>query len=164
MDEGLDETLIEKAKQASERWDIRTDEREARSNAVASGNPLERDTASRLAARVNVLVDDVRRSTQGRRLPSNPTLKSLVERPMPVTAEEFNAEIVQEVVFATPRFSIRGITRTRGLRSVGRILIRAAGGFKARRTGFLVAPGLLMTNEYVLSSPALAGVCVVEMD
>ncbi|ULJ74483.1 DNA/RNA non-specific endonuclease [Rhizobium gallicum] len=166
MDEGLDEILIEKAKQASERWDIRTDVREARSSAVASGNPLESDTASRLAARVNVLVDDVRRSTQGRRMPSNPTLKSLVERPMPVTAEELDAETIQEVVFATRDFQSvefleRGIFASR---SVGRILIRAGGGFKARGTGFLVAPGLLMTNEHVLSSPALAGVCVVEMD
>lgn len=166
MDEDLDTVLLAKAREASERWSARTSVREARTAALNRHSFLEADTPARVAARLNNLIDDVRRSTQGRRLPSNPTLKSLVERPMPVTAEEINDDIVKEVVLATRDFlSVEFLERgVAACRSIGRVVIRSNGSFKARGTGVLVAPGLLLTNEHVLPSEEMAQRCALEMD
>jgi endonuclease G len=166
MDKDLDASLIAKAREAVERWKARTSVREARTEALEKHLFLKADTPARLAARLNNLIDDVRQSTQGRSLPSNPTLKRLVERPMPVTADEISNEIVQEVVLATRDFlSVEFLERgAAATRSVGRVVIRSSGTFKARGTGVLVAPGLLLTNEHVLSSEALATRCALEMD
>ena len=166
MDPDVDAALIAKAREAATRWKHRERVRGARTEALRRNAPLEADTPARLALRLNNLIDDVRKSTAGRRAPANPVLKSLVERPMPITAEEINDSIVNEVVlgtrdFLSVEFLERGIVAAR---SVGRIVIREGGDFRARGTGFLVAPGLLLTNEHVLTSPALAARCAVEMD
>lgn len=166
IDKDLDASLIAKAREAVERWKARRSVREARTDALEKHLFLKADTPARLAARLNNLIDDVRQSTQGRRLPSNPTLKRLVERPMPVTADEISNDIVQEVVLATRDFlSVEFLERgAAATRSVGRVVIRSNGTFKARGTGVLVGPGLLLTNEHVLSSEALAKRCALEMD
>lgn len=166
MDDDIDVALVSKAEAAASRWTARTTVREARTDALKRNAPLEADTPTRLAARMNYLIDDVRRSTQGRRGPTNPVLKSLVERPMPVTPEEVTNSIVNEVVlgardFLSVEFLERGVVASR---SVGRILISSGGGLRARGTGFLVAPGLLLTNQHVLTSPELADRCALEMD
>jgi endonuclease G, mitochondrial len=166
MDDEIDTELVQKASEASRRWSVRTDVRESRTLALEQDEPLKADTPSRLAARLNHLIADVRRSSEGRRVPNNPVLRSLVERPTPVTAEEVNREIVNEVVngardFLSIEFFERAVIAAR---SVGRVLISSAAGTKARGTGFLVAPGLLLTNEHVLSSEEVARRCALEMD
>ncbi|MBY5546485.1 hypothetical protein HFO61_06535 [Rhizobium leguminosarum] len=85
---------------------------------------------------------------------------------MPVTAEEINNDIVKEVVLATRDFlSVEFLERgVAACRSVGRVVIRSNGSFKARGTGVLVAPGLLLTNEHVLPSGEIAQRCALEMD
>lgn len=49
-------------------------------------------------------------------------------------------------------------------RCVGRVLVRTGSGARARGTGFLVASGLMLTNQHVLRSPAFAAECQLEMD
>lgn len=166
MDSDIDEAMLATAEEAIARWDARAEVRKARNEALAARRPLEADTRPRLAARVNNLVADVRLSSRGRRPPSNPTLKALVERPTPVTPEEIDESIVQEVIvgardFLSIEFLERGLLASR---SVGRVLVSSGSGLKARGTGFLVAPGLLLTNHHVLTSRELAVVCSVEMD
>lgn len=166
MDPELDAKLIDKAREAAARWKERGQVREARTAAVLRNAPLEADTPARLAMRLNNILDDVRRSTGGRQLPSNPVLKSLVERPLPITADEVTEALVDEVVlgardFLSIEFLERGVVAAR---CVGRILVRSGGSFRARGTGFLVAPGLLLTNEHVLTSAEFAERCVLEMD
>ena len=166
MDSDIDEAMLATAEEAIARWDARAEVRKARNEALAARRPLEADTRTRLAARVNNLVADVRLSSRGRRPPSNPTLKALVERPTPVTPEEIDESIVQEVIvgardFLSIEFLERGLLASR---SVGRVLVSSGSGLKARGTGFLVAPGLLLTNHHVLTSRELAVVCSVEMD
>lgn len=63
--------------------------------------------------------------------------------------------------FLSIEFLERGLLASR---SVGRVLVSSGSGLKARGTGFLVAPGLLLTNHHVLTSRELAVVCSVEMD
>ena len=166
IDNQIDEAVLAHARAAANRWASRTRAREARTAALARNAPLEADTPARLAARVNYLIDDVRRSTEGRNKPTNPILKTLVDRPTPITAEELSDTIVNEVVlgardFLSVEFFERGIV---AIQSVGRVLINRAAGPRPRGTGFLVAPGLLVTNEHVLSSPELAKQCILEMD
>lgn len=166
MDPDIDAALIAKAREAAGRWKHREQVRQARSAALERNAPLEADTPARVALRLNNLIDDIRKSTAGRNPPDNPVLKALVERPLPITAEEINDDIVNEVVlgardFLSVEFLERGVVAAR---SIGRIAIRSGGDFRARGTGFLVAPGLLLTNEHVLTSETLAGRCVLEMD
>lgn len=166
MDRDIDAALVAKAREAATRWKQRTRVREARTEALERNAPLEADTPARLALRLNHLIDDVRKSTAGRRLPDNPVLRSLVERPLPITAEEIDDRIVNEVVlgardFLSVEFLERGVVAAR---TIGRMVIRSGGDFRARGTGFLVAPGLLLTNEHVLTSASLAERCAVEMD
>ena len=116
--------------------------------------------------RMNNIIDNVRRASQNRRPPANPVLKELVERPTPVLSEELIAALVKEVVlnardFLSVEFLERG---TLTARSVGRILIRTGGGPRARGTGFLVGPELVLTNEHVLPEEGLAAACAIEMD
>lgn len=167
MDDTIDSEIERAAGEAARRWSIRKPVREKRTAALTQNQPLKADSPSRVAARLNHLIDDVRRSSEGRRAPTNLVLKSFVERPTPITAEEIDDEIVNEVVhgardFLSVEFFERAIVASR---SVGRVLITSGGGaLKARGTGFMVAPGLLLTNEHVLPSEEIAGRCMIEMD
>lgn len=134
MDSDIDEAMLATAEEAIARWDARAEVRKARNEALAARRPLEADTRTRLAARVNNLVADVRLSSRGRRPPSNPTLKALVERPTPVTPEEIDESIVQEVIvgardFLSIEFLERGLLASR---SVGRVLVSSGSGLTAR--------------------------------
>ena len=63
-----------------------------------------RAVSAAVAARVNNLVDDVRRVSDPEHLPSNPVLRELVVRPAPVVAEELTDRIVNEALIATADF------------------------------------------------------------
>lgn len=166
IDPDLDAHLLDRAKEASERWEARTAVRDARTAAVREGRPLEADSPSRLAMRMNNIVDNVRRASQNRRPPASPILKGLVNSATPILPEDLNADLVKEVVlnardFLSVEFLERGWVTAK---SVGRILMRTGSGLRARGTGFLVAPGLVLTNQHVLTDEGLAAACAIEMD
>ena len=162
----LDDELLRRAEQAGNRWDGRRGIRVAREQALENENYLGADSRARLALRVNHLIQDVRRASRDRRPIANPRLRALAERSDPIQAGELDNELIHEAVvgardFLSVEFLERGLAATR---AVGRILMKTGSGFTARGTGFLVAPGLLMTNEHVLTSAPTAAACVVEMD
>lgn len=162
----LDVALLEQARLAGVRWDQRARARAHREQAVRSHDALAVETPARLAARVNRLIADVRVASTGRRPPRNPVLRKLVERPLPVAAEEVTNELVQEAVigakdFLSVEFLERGVIAAR---SVGRVVVRSPGALRARGTGFLVAPGLAITNHHVLPTEQFAAACALEMD
>jgi endonuclease G len=166
IDPDLDAHLLDRAKEASERWEARTAVRDARTAAVKEDRPLEADSPSRLAMRMNNIVDNVRRASQNRRPPSSPILKGLVNSSTPILPEDLSSDLVNEVVlnardFLSVEFLERGWVTAK---SVGRILMRTGSGLRARGTGFLVAPGLVLTNQHVLTDEGLAAACAIEMD
>ena len=153
-DSDIDTDILRRAEAALARWQARSKVRNGRSKALRAGKALQADTPSRLAARVNLLVDEVRRACEPGHMPSNEVLRELVERPAPVVAEELTDRIVNEALIGTADFlSVEFLERgALAARSVGRILIEAPGGRAALGTGFMVGPGLLMTNQHVLTS------------
>ena len=167
MDDGdIDTNILRRAEEALARWQARSKVRDGRSKALRAGKALQADTPSRLAARVNLLVDEVRRASEPGHMPSNEVLRELVARPAPVVAEELTDRIVNEALIGTADFlSVEFLERgALAARSVGRILIEVDGGRAALGTGFMVGPGLLMTNQHVLTSDRRAARCVLQMD
>jgi endonuclease G, mitochondrial len=166
IDPSIDTRILARTREAVGRWDARTAVRDARTAAVKGDRPLDGDSRSRLAMRMNNIIADVRRSSQNRRPPSSPVLKQLIEKATPIQAEDLSADLVKEVVlnardFLSVEFLERGWLAAK---SVGRILIRTGSGLRARGTGFLVGPGLALTNEHVLPDEAFAAACTLEMD
>lgn len=153
-DDNIHSDTLRLAEEALARWQARSKVRNGRSKALRAGKALLADTPSRLAARVNVLVGEVRRYCEWGQMPSNDVLRELVERPAPVVAEELTDRIVNEALIGTSDFlSVEFLERgALAARSVGRILIEVDGGRAALGTGFMVGPGLLMTNQHVLTS------------
>lgn len=166
MSEDFDSDILRRAREALARWEARSAIRDGRSEALREGKPLQADTPSRLAARVNVLVDEVRNCSEPGHMPSNEILRGLIERPAPVVAEELTDSIVNEALIGTADFlSVEFLERgALAARSVGRILIETASARQALGTGFLVGPGLLLTNEHVLTSARRAARCTLQMD
>lgn len=165
-DSDFDNAILERAKEAAARWKVRKTARNKKTKAVDQNKIFEADTRSRLALRVNRLINDVRLAARDRRMPENPTLRSLVERTTPIVAEDLDPEIVQEVVngardFLSIEFLERGL---HAAKRVGRILVRSGGNVRARGTGFMIAPGLALTNQHVLRTPEMAAACAIEMD
>lgn len=165
-DPELDQVLIRRSREAADRWENRKTIREGRTKALKESRPLDADSPARLALRVNRLVSDVRRSSRDRRLPDNPTLRTLMERTTPIAAEDLNPDLIHEVVLGARNFlSIEFLERgIQSAKRTGRILIQSGGNVRPRGTGFLVGPGLLLTNEHVLRSKEQAGRCSIEMD
>jgi len=75
--------------------------------------------------------------------------------------EEFVAR--PEAVWETPDFvGVEFFTRgRRAANAVGRVMFRTG---RVQGTGFLVAPGMLITNNHVIESAAAAGAMVVQFD
>ncbi|RCW84063.1 DNA/RNA non-specific endonuclease [Paracoccus lutimaris] len=165
-EDDFDPGALDRAQQALSRWLARSKVRDGRSEALREGKPTLADTPSRLAARVNVLVDEVRRAAEPWHMPSNRVLRGLVERPTPVVAEELTDQIVNEALIGTADFlSVEFLERgALAARSVGRILIETPGARQALGTGFMVGPGLLLTNQHVLTSDRRAARCALQMD
>lgn len=165
-DQAYDELLLQRAREAAERWDARSQVRDARTAAVEAGKPLQADSPARLALRVNYLIDDIRRTSQGERPPSSPLLKQLIASPDPVAPEDLDDHLVNEVVmgardFLSIEFLQRGLASAR---SVGRVVVRAGSGVRELATGFLIGPGLMLTNKHVLDTADTAAACGIEMD
>src|SRR5262245_14183763 len=166
-DADFDAAFLEKAAEAASRWRERTEIRNQKSEAVARGNVFAADSRPRLAARLNRLIDEVRKGAGEGRQPDNPKLQELVERRMPLAADDISEDLVQEVVngvrnFLSVEFLARGMVASR---RVGRILIDVGGaGLKARGTGFLIGKGVVLTNEHVLRTKQQAAACSIQMD
>jgi endonuclease G len=151
---------------AAARWDRRTEVRQGRTQALEAGNYLAADSPERLAMRVNTLVDDVRSASRDRRPPKSDVLRKLVEAPSPVTAAELDNEMLEAVLRGASEFlSVEFLERgAAAARSVGRVIISTGGGDIARGTGFLVAPGVMLTNHHVLPNLAMAEAGSIQMD
>ncbi len=63
-DPDFDKAFLERAKKAAERWTVRKAAREERTRALNDNRLFEADSQSRLALRVNRLVNDVRLSSR----------------------------------------------------------------------------------------------------
>lgn len=164
--EQFEALLVAQAEKAAARWQARDARRAERREALETGEFLKADAPARLAMRVNNLVDDVRRSSRNRRPPSNLVLKRLVDSPVPVSEADLTEDLVMEVVNGARNFlSVEFLERgQQAARCVGRVLRRTGGGARARGTGFLVAPGLMLTNQHVLLNSSFAESCQIEMD
>jgi len=88
----FDQTLIARAREAASRWDARKYVRDDRTKALVEGRLLDADSPSRLAMRVNRLVNKVRVSSRTRALPENPVLRQAVKRHTPIVAEDLTPE------------------------------------------------------------------------
>ena len=165
LKEPLDRELLEQVEKAAARWKQRSQARAERQRAVSEGRFLEAESPERLAARVNRLVGGVRRKMRDARPPSNRCLSTLVGRPA-LTADDVDNELVKEAVLESREFlSVEFLERgAAASRSVGRIVRRAGGRYAPRGTGFLVGPGVLLTNHHVLPSQEMAAQCAIEMD
>jgi endonuclease G len=165
-DPGFESSLLDRAMEAGERWRLRAAVRERRQVALADDRPMDADSPQRLTLRVNRLLDDIRQVVRGRRMTASARLRALVERPLPIAVGELSNAMVLEVVngardFLAIDFLERGV---QAARSVGRILVRQGGRSVARGTGFLVAPGMVMTNHHVLPTEDMAQACGIEME
>jgi endonuclease G len=165
-DPDFNSVFLERAAEAAKRWRERTEVREQKVKAVDEGRALAADTPPRVALRLNRLIEQVRKSASGGRVPDNLMLQELIKRPTPLAAEDLNEQLVQEVVlgvrnFLSVEFLARGIQASR---CVGRILIDTGGGLRARGTGFLIGRGVVLTNEHVLRTKEQAATCFIQMD
>ena len=164
-DARLDAALVARAVAAAGHWEARTAIRQRRVAAGRDGRFLDADTPERLAWRVGRLLDDVRRAARRRETPQDPKLRQLA-RLGTIDPADLSNTVIEEAIlgarsFLSVEFFERGLAAAR---SVGRVVITAGGGRVRLGTGFLVAPGVLMTNEHVLPDVRTANGCAVEMD
>ncbi|MET0606132.1 MAG: DNA/RNA non-specific endonuclease [Beijerinckiaceae bacterium] len=137
---------------AARRFRSETPSRERKLKAGAERKWLKVDTPARLVKRVNYLMARMRRlppETQ-RELPPEVRARMMA----PVDEKDLSAPLLERVInetrdFLGIDFLHAGITASR---SVARIVTELGGGRSQFGTGFLVAPGTLMTNNHVLKS------------
>jgi endonuclease G, mitochondrial len=79
----------------------------------------------------------------------------------PLTANRQLERILKGNDLTDVTYLMRGLMVAR---SVCRVVIRQQGRVSAYGTGFLVAPGVVMTNEHVLSRPAEVASSVIDLD
>lgn len=156
--------LLERAAEAAGRWENREAARTARQTAIEKGDYLAAESPDRLAQRVNRLMGEARR-TAAYRSPPAEALAEMMARPV-ITAAELDDALVKEAIvnasaFLSVEFFERGLAAAR---AVGRVVGRSASGLNPRGTGFLVGPGVLLTNEHVLPTAEIAASSAVEMD
>jgi endonuclease G, mitochondrial len=172
MDHEIDGRMLEMAGQAAARWRERQAVRESRTEALNNGNPLAADSAERVAKRMNRLVKSMRNSASADDPFARPVARGIINRttafsaseleraPVPVAAQ-LEAVLGESRDFLSSDFLERGASAAR---SVGRVLIRTGGGYAALGTGFLVGPGLMITNHHVLPDDKTARRCVLQMN
>lgn len=164
-EQNQDGRLLQLSEEVGQRWEARAPMRKQRAAIIADGHSLAVETPYRLAARVNRLLGEVRRKSRDLRPPSSTMLRGLLEKPV-ITERDLTDALVKEAVieardFLSVEFLERGLAAAR---CVGRIVQRRGAALRPLGTGFLVGPGLLITNEHVLTSAETAGDCLLEMD
>jgi endonuclease G len=144
---------------------------------IAAGNPLGAEPQeSRRVARLAIKTGLDRRQAEALSASIRQTAEEVQEPPrgaeimreaIRVTSDEIArpaAGVPQpEAVWGTPDFvGVQFFTRgRRAANAVGRVMFRSG---RVQGTGFLVAPGVLLTNNHVIESAALAGSMVVQFD
>lgn len=148
------------ALEAAERWRRRAAERRRKVKAVEAGHYTEADTRTRLLKRLErlrawqqaalglgtVAAESLRASLAPAALQPADVTDELVERQIGRTRDLLSIEFFEQGLDAA--------------RSVGRILTHG----QANGTGFLVAPGVVITNEHVLRDAAEAAASELELD
>lgn len=162
----LDPRLRELAEAAAGRFERRARPRAARLRALRAGRLTRADTPARLEARLDRLgraaraaaarLDAAAIGTDGGRAAA--VLPSVPPRLDDASAREAMIGLKD---FLSVEFLERGVAAAR---TVGRIVLRHGPRLVPRGTGFLVAPGVLLTNEHVLGSPAEAAVAALQLD
>ena len=176
---------VDRLREVAQRWQSRTDERERKKSALRAGDYVAADTPERLTRWVQ------RRETWFDALTSG-TVPPVTVTPATVPPDTDTAAVTagageslppaQDVVDldrSLRREDVindlveRTVGRTRDLLSVeffemGLLAARCVGLVttrgQANGTGFLVAPGLMLTNEHVLRTAAEAGDSDLELD
>ncbi|MBO0903467.1 DNA/RNA non-specific endonuclease [Jiella sonneratiae] len=146
--EFLDADAIDRAKRAAERWKQRTEERERRKRALERGAIIEADKQERVIKRVNRLDEwaaTAKKTDDGETISARESFSARAWRPEDIgrAAEE---RILETKDLLSIEFFELGLVAAD---CVGRITT----GGQPNGTGFLVAPGLVMTNHHVLASP-----------
>jgi len=184
-DPALDQATLEIARTAAVRWNARTRVRDNRAAAIDDGRYLDADTPDRIAARINRLTAGARGggmaaadAPAAAAAPAVVLTDALDEpaaspAPAPVTAGDLTArppaeqiKLVEEALigvqnYLSADFLDKGAVAAR---TVGRIVVLSGSGPRAIGTGFLVAPGVLLTNHHVLPGVDRARGCAVQMD
>jgi len=144
---------------------------------IAAGNPLGAETQeNRSVARLTIKTGFDRRQAEALSTSIRQTAKEvdksrpkakLSRESIQLTPDKVDraARVVSkpEAVWGTPDFvGVEFFTRgRRAANSVGRVMFRTG---RAQGTGFLVAPGVLLTNNHVIESASVADGMVVQFD
>jgi len=160
----------ERLREAAGRWERRTAQRERKQDALRAGDYVAADTPERLARWVQRHERWFDALTPGTTPPTTTPAaeqESLateegVDLDRPLRREDVSNELVERIVGRTRdllsvEFFEMGLLAAR---CVGLVTTRG----QANGTGFLVAPGLMLTNEHVLRTAAEAGDSDLEMD
>ena len=151
---------IEIAREATARWQQREEAREDKLAALARGEYTKADSRTRLAARIKRLDKWIEAAASRGRLPlavARESVATVTLRPEDVTDELVERKIGETRDFLSIEFFEQGLDAAR---CVGRVTTRG----EANGTGFLVAPGLLLTNHHVLETAGDAAASELEMD
>ena len=176
---------VDQLREVAKRWQSRTDERERKKAALRAGDYSAADTPERLTRWVQRRETWFDALTSGTAPPVTDTVTDTAADTAVVTADADAgeslppAEDVVDLDRSLRREDVindlveRTVGRTRDLLSVeffemGLLAARCVGLVttrgQANGTGFLVAPGLMITNEHVLRTAAEAGDSDLEMD
>jgi endonuclease G len=149
-------------REAAARWRERAPEREAKEEAVGRGEYTKADSPERLAARVR-RIDEWIEAAATARGPLDGALREsgraapAALRPEDVTDALVERKIGESRDLLSVEFFEQGLDAAR---CVGRVVTRG----EANGTGFLVAPGLMLTNQHVLRTAEEAADSEFELD
>ncbi len=151
---------FDRAREAGRRWREREPERAQKIAAIGRGEFTKADDPGRLAARVRRKGKWVAAAAARRAMPAE-ALRAARSAPT-LRADEITDALIERVIgrkndLLSIEFFEQGLDAAR---CVGRVVTRR----EANGTGFLVAPGLLLTNEHVLRSPDEAQASELELD
>ena len=151
---------------AARTWRDRTGDRAKNEQLWKEGRYDEVEPKERLARHANRMLATVKRHAPAESLEGfSDTLRDYAVRPA-LAPEEIDNATFERVIgetrdFLSVEFLERGLV---AMRCVGRIVTALGAGRSAFGTGFLVSPGLLLTNNHVLRDPARAAASHVEFD
>lgn len=148
------------AREAAARWREREPDREAKDEAVENKEYTKADTPERLAARMRRLGEWIEAAGDARGMPADALRESRAAaslRPEDVTDALVERTIGKSRDLLSVEFFEQGLDAAR---CVGRVVTRG----EANGTGFLVAPGLMLTNQHVLRTAAEAADSEFELD
>lgn len=162
----LDARLRAIAEAAAGRFERRARPRAARLRALRAGRLTRADTPERLTARLDRLhraANAARARLHGAAGEAGVARAAVV---LPSLPQPLDDAVAREALiglkdFLSVEFLERGLAAAR---TVGRIVIRDGARTAPRGTGFLVAPGVALTNEHVLGNPAEAAAAALQLD